>query len=94
MASSGEGFELTDFDRPEVEQLPEQTETEIDLPNVPVDSSNLNFELAETAFVSDVRKSLKLTNNIDPSVYNSLTYDAEGNLMFNHKRITYKKVVN
>jgi len=27
MASKGEGIKMTDFDRPEVEQLPEQTET-------------------------------------------------------------------
>jgi len=58
---------------------------------VPVDSSNLNFELAKTAFVSDVRKSLKLTGNVNSKVYRGLTYDSEGNLMFNHKRIAYKK---
>lgn len=86
-----ESIEMTDFDRPKIDESSVQTETEIDLPNVPVDSFHLNLELAKTAFVSDVRKSLNITRNVDPSVYRGLTYDSEGNLMFNHKRIAYKK---
>jgi len=85
---SGEGFELTNFDRIEIDEPSVQTKTEIDLSNVPVDSSNLNFELAKTAFVSVVRNSLKLTGNVDSKVYRGLTYDSEGNLKFNQfKRV-------
>jgi hypothetical protein len=85
-----EAIELRDFDRPEIEDRPVE-ETEIDLPDVPVDIGDAKIELIKTSFISDVCKNLKINKNVDPKVYRGLTLDGEGQILYNHKRITYKR---
>jgi hypothetical protein len=82
-------IELSEFDVRDVDRL-DELETEIDLPDVPVDLDNVQSELIKTNFVSDVRKNLRVTGSIDSTVYRGLTLDGEGQIFYNHKRITYK----
>jgi hypothetical protein len=82
-------IELSEFDVRDVDR-PDELETEIDLPDVPVDLDNVQSELIKTNFVSDVRKNLRVTGSIDSTVYRVLTLDGEGQIFYNHKRITYK----
>jgi len=86
-----EDVELRDFDRPDIDPPPDIHETDLDLPNVPVDVKDVKAELVKTSFVSDVRKSLKVTRNVDPSIYRGLTIDSMGNVLFDHKRLTQKR---
>jgi hypothetical protein len=82
-------IKLSEFDVRDVDR-PDELETEIDLPDVPVDLDNVQSELIKTNFVSDVRKNLRVTGSIDSTVYRGLTLDGEGQIFYNHKRITYK----
>lgn len=82
---------MRDLDRPDVDTAATVQETDLDLPNVPVDVKDAKAELIKTSFVSDVRKNLKITGNVDPAVYRGLSTDSEGNLMYHHKRITQKR---
>lgn len=84
-------IEMADYDRPDVEDTSANNETEIDLPDVPMDIQDAQAELVKTNFISDVRKSLNIRGNIDPAVYRRLTFDTEGQLMYNHKRLTFKQ---
>jgi hypothetical protein len=67
-----------------------EIETEIDLPDVPVNLDNVQSELIKTNFVSDVRKNLRVTGSINSTEYRGLTLDGEGQIIYYHKRITYK----
>ena len=83
---------MRDFDRPDVDvSRAEIEESALDLPNVPVDVSDTKAELRKTSFVSDVRKNLNIVRDVDPSLYRQLTFDAEGNVLYNHKRLTQKR---
>ena len=84
---------MRDFDRPDVDDVPatEVQETDLDLPNVPVDMNDAKAELIKTSFVGDVRKSLNITRDVDPMLYRHLTLDSEGNILYNHKRLTQKR---
>jgi hypothetical protein len=82
-------IELSEFDVTDVDRL-DELETEIDLPDVPIDLDNVQSELIKTNFVSDVRKNLRVTGSIDSTIYRGLTLDGEGQIFYNHKRITYK----
>ena len=76
-------FGARDLDRP--------NEVDIDLPDVPVDLGYARAELIKTKFVSDVRKNLNIAGAINRDVYTGLTLDAEGLVLYNHKRISYKQ---
>lgn len=81
-----EEFEMREPDRPE-----DVTETDIDLPNVPIDLADAKDELVKTSFVSDARKVLRTTGDVNPDVYRSLNRDSEGQLLYKHKRISYRQ---
>ena len=81
---------MRDFDRTDID-VNEMQETDLDLPNVPVDVKELEPELAKTSFVSDVCRSLSIARDVDPSVYRGLTFDRTGNILYNHKRVTQKR---
>ncbi len=87
MAGAHEEIEMGEFSRVDRPTL----ETDIDLPDVPLDTQEAQTELIKINFVSDVRKNLNITGEIDPRVYADLTYDSEGNMLYKHKRITSKK---
>ena len=84
-------IEMRDFDRPDIDPPPDIQETELDLPNVPVDTTEAKAELVKTSFVSDVRKSLNIAKDVDPKIYRGLTFDRTGNVLYNHKRLTQKR---
>ena len=68
-----------------------EVETDLDLPEVPIDLQDAHIELIKTSFVDDVRKNLRITRNIDSAIYRGLTFDSDGQILYNHKRITYKR---
>jgi hypothetical protein len=84
-------IEMRDLDRPDIDLPADIQETDLNLPNVPIDVNEAKTELVKTSFVSDVRKHLKVTRNIDPSVYRGLSLDSAGSILFNHKRLTQKR---
>ena len=85
-------IEMREFDRPDIDvSHAEIEETALDLPNVPVDVSDTKAELSKTSFVSDVRRNLNVVRDVDPSIYRRLTFDTEGNVYYNHKRLTQKR---
>jgi hypothetical protein len=82
-----EELEMDDFSRTE-EGL---DETVLDLPDVPPDVQDSKAELLKTNFVSEVRNKLNIKGKVDPAVYKGLSFDTHGQLLYNHKRITYNK---
>ena len=84
-----EHVEMEDFSENRIADR-ETAETEIDLPDVPVDSGNVQSELIKVSFINEARKNLKITKNIDHSIYRGLTLDREGQILYNNKRITHK----
>ena len=83
-------IELTELDNRDVDGLNVIEVTDIDLPNVSLDLDSARMELSKTNFVGEVRKNLKVTGNVDPTVYGGLTFDSGGQILYNRKRITYK----
>jgi hypothetical protein len=85
-----EEVEMEDFSRTE-EADGGLDETVLDLPEVPPDIQDSKAELLKANFVSEVRKNLKIKGKVDPAVYKGLTFDTQGQLLYNNKRITFKK---
>lgn len=86
-------MEMREFDKPEYIEPEIIIETPIDFPDVPLENKTtdqLNLELQNEEFVSEARKSLKLTKEIDTAVYKNLSSDADGYLRYKHKRISLK----
>ena len=82
-------MEMREFDKPEYIE-PEIIETPIDFPDVPLENKTtdqLNLELQNEEFVSEARKILKLTKEIDTAVYKNLSSDADGYLRYKHKEL-------
>jgi hypothetical protein len=86
-----EEIEMEDFDRPGDAVDLVHEETFLDLPDVPLDVQDSKGELLKTNFVSEVRNKLKIKGKVDPDVYKGLTFDAEGQLLYKNRRITYKR---
>jgi hypothetical protein len=85
-----EELEMDDFSRTE-EADGGLDETVLDLPDVPPDVQDSKAELLKTNFVSEVRNKLNIKGKVDPAVYKGLSFDTHGQLLYNHKRITYNK---
>ena len=68
-----------------------EVETDLDLPEVPIDLQDAHIELIKTSFVDDVRKNLRITRNIDSAIYRGLTFGSDGQILYKHMRITYKR---
>lgn len=85
-----EELEMDDFSRTE-EADGGLDETVLDLPDVPPDVQDSKAELLKTNFVSQVRNKLNIRGRVDPAVYKGLSFDTQGQLLYNHKRISYNK---
>src|SRR5271155_681072 len=86
---------MDDFEMRDINQIetlePATLETSFDFPQVPqtLEQSAINLKISD--FVSEVRKTLNLTNNLDNKVYRGITIGGDGNFYYNHKLLTYKR---
>ena len=89
---------MTIFDRPsevEVEVRPE-IETNIDLPDIPIDQTRtvdeLQLEARIEKCVDSIRKDLRLEGQrLNNDIYRKLTMDKDGYLYYDNKRLTSKR---
>ena len=87
-----EHIEMVDRNRLETENVGLQ-ETAIDLPDIPLEAKTteqLNEDLQIESFVNTVRKDLKLRSSTNKSVYKKLTFDPDGYVSYNSKKISKK----
>src|SRR5271163_709985 len=86
-------LEMRDINRIETSE-PATVETSFDFPHVPqtLEQSAVDFKILD--FVSEARKTLNLTNNLDNKVYKGITIGGDGNFYYNHKLLTYKRGSN
>ena len=92
MAES-ELIELTDFNR-DIADDQYFRETEIDLPDVPLeiqDTDTLHGDLKIVNFVDSIRKDLNLTRDLNKDVYKKISVDNEGYFHYNNKRLSFKR---
>src|SRR5271155_1178946 len=82
-------LEMRDINRIETSE-PATLETSFDFPQVPQTLEQSAIGLKILDFVSEARKNLNLTNNLDNKVYRGITIDENGNFSYNLKRLTYK----
>jgi len=85
-----EHIEMIDRNRSEIENVGLQ-ETAIDLPDIPLEArttDQLNEDLQIESFVNTVRKDLKLRSSMNKSVYKKLTFDPDGYVSYNSKKIS------
>lgn len=87
---------MSGFDRrDEIEDPRVVEETNIDMPDVPVDQTRtveeLQTEAAIEKLVDSIRKTVPTSRTLDKAIYKKLTLDADGYLSYDHKRITSKQ---
>ena len=81
---------MRDINRIETSE-PAIEETSFDFPQVPQGLEQSANDLKILDFVSEARKTLNLTNNLNNKVYRSITIGNDGNFYYNHKLLTYKR---
>src|SRR5271157_4614049 len=83
-------LEMRDINRIEASE-PATVEISFDFPQVPQTLEQSSIDLKILDFVSEARKMLNLTNNLDSIVYRGITIGGDGNFYYNHKLLTYKR---
>src|SRR5579863_8408786 len=83
-------LEMRDINRIETSE-PAIEETSFDFPQVPQGLEQSAIDLKILDFVSEARKTLNLTGNLDSKVYRGITIGENGNFFYNHKLLTYKR---
>ena len=89
-------MEMATFDRPQEVEVRPDIETNIDLPDIPIDQTRtvdeLQLEARIEKCVDSIRKDLHLEGHrLDNNVYKKLTMDKDGYLYYDHKRLTSKR---
>jgi len=85
-------MEIATFDRPQEVEVRPDIETNIDLPDIPIDQTRtvdeLQLEARIEKCVDSIRKDLHLEGHrLDSNVYEKLTMDKDGYLYYDHKRL-------
>src|SRR5271156_1444751 len=83
-------LEMRDINRIETSE-PAAVETSFDFPQVPQTLEQSAIDLKISDFVSEARKALNLTVNLDSKVYRGITIGGDGNFLYNHKILTYTR---
>jgi len=89
-------MEMATFDRPQEVEVRPDIETNIDLPDIPIDQTRtvdeLQLEARIEKCVDSIRKDLHLEGHrLDNNVYKKLTMDKDGYLYYDHKRLTSER---
>ena len=86
-------FRHQDEDNQDIQETSLDTEqdSDLNLPNVPLNIEESKIELAKTSFVSDARTVLKISKNVDPKIYRNLSFDDKGRVKYKGEYLTQKK---
>jgi len=85
---------MREFDRPEIEDRTVFEETQIDLPEIPLDTKSigeLQMEAKIESLIDSIRKDLRIKGALNNNIYKRLKLDAEGYLYYDDKRISSKR---